>query len=298
MGFGYERIVKDYTGMENDQSFTPGIETELFYNESEEVLDYSAWDESDEFPAVWGNQIPEVNTKHIRTCSPHVYAKVMTDNEFLVEQHETIFLPRSDQGWVDMNVIEHEEFYEKIWDFYDEKSVLVSWPREMRFWREMFPSEQIKAVGSHRNRDMEWCYNLIYLIKRSSKLYFCLFGTASVLAAMYNKDIEFYDPGDVYIPLDGPQYSPKHQSERWNYTVDHFKAVLSDKAMTDDKKYLIYNFFSLDKFQSPEQLKNSLVNCVSGPYTEYNEYLPISPTKETVELYESLRIFQDQKCRS
>ena len=300
MSFGFDKVVSDYIGLSTltEQSFCPGIETELFYKEG--AYDYSIWDEREDIPAIWGNQIPDPNTEHIRVMCPYVYAKLLTDNEILVEKNDVLFLPRSDWGWVDL-LVNPDDFYEKIYDICDSNTILISWPRDINYWKSLLPGAKIFTVGRHRYEDTNWTYNLIKLIKRSKKLYFTSFGSASVLAAMYNKDIEFYDSGEVYDPQDGAQYSPHHQTKRWNDAIDHFKNVISQKEMTEDKKYLIYNFLSINNYQTPEQLKESIDNRKSGPYSEcekLNEYIPISPSKETVEIYESLRIFQDQSRKS
>jgi len=188
---------------------------------------------------------------------PYVYAKLITDNEILVEKNEVLFLPRSDWGWVDL-LVTPDDFYKRIYDVCDENTIFISWPRDINYWKSILPGAKIFSVGRHRYEDKNWAYNLIKIIKRSKKLYFASFGTASVLSSMYNKDIEFYDPGNVYDPKEEYQYSPHHQTKEWNYTIDYFKKVISQKEMTEDKKYLIYNFFSVDKYQTPEQLKNSI----------------------------------------
>ena len=165
--------------------------------------------------------------------------------------------------------------------------------RDINYWKSLLPGAKIFTVGRHRYEDTNWTYNLIKLIK-DLKNYILRLLEVPVLAAMYNKDIEFYDSGEVYDPQDGAQYSPHHQTKRWNDAIDHFKNVISQE-MTEDKKYLIYNFLSINNYQTPEQLKKSIDNRKSGPYSEcekLNEYIPISPSKETVEIYESLRIFK------
>jgi len=65
MSFGFDKVISDYIGLNDltEQSFSPGIETELFYKK--DSYDYSIWNEREDIPAVWGNQIPDLNTDHI-----------------------------------------------------------------------------------------------------------------------------------------------------------------------------------------------------------------------------------------
>ena len=53
MSFGFDKVVSDYIGLSTltEQSFCPGIETELFYKEG--AYDYSIWDEREDIPAIW-----------------------------------------------------------------------------------------------------------------------------------------------------------------------------------------------------------------------------------------------------
>ena len=103
MSFGFDKVVSDYIGLSTltEQSFCPGIETELFYKKVHMIILSGT---KEDIPAIWGNQIPDPNTEHIRVMCPYVYAKLLTDNEILVEKNDVLFLPRSDWGWVDLLV--------------------------------------------------------------------------------------------------------------------------------------------------------------------------------------------------
>lgn len=304
MSFGFDRIISDYLKSDEflEQSYTPGIESENFYLPG--AYDMSLWDEREDIPAFWGNHITHINTHHVRVMCPYVYGILNTDHEILQKTYENVvFLPRSDMGWVDL-MINWDDFFSKIYDICDGETIFISWPRDVKYYRSNMPDAKVFAIGTHRYNDLDWSYNLIKLIKRSKQIYFASFGTASVLSSMFDVKVRFYDPGKVFdigASPSGNQYCPEFQTEQWNSTIKYFQNVLSFDGLSEDKKYLIHNFLSLDKYQTPEDLAETLRTRTSGPYSNcerLNEYIPVSPTEKTVQVYESIRIFQNQDIES
>ena len=78
---------------------------------------------------------------------PYVYAKLLTDNEILVEKNDVLFLPRSDWGWVDL-LVNPDDFYEKIYDICDSNTILISWPRDINYWKSLLPGAKFYSWSS------------------------------------------------------------------------------------------------------------------------------------------------------
>lgn len=293
-----------------DYNIYPGITKETFFEHDDFEYKRSG------SKYIWSNHTIKKKPKNdsnkiIFGCSPFCYAEEMIDAESPIEEkYEVVFLPRSDYG-VFLNSNNKIKFVDYLFSINLKNPIFISHPNDLKFWSfikfEDF-SKKLYCIGES-SLDRNWTYKLIKLLKKSSCIYNPIFSSNVVYSSFMGKKNKFYNEFSMHISyksnkiIDNRTFVKSLKSERWNNFMNYLEEVFSDDNLTDDKKFFIYQFLSLDLIKTPNQLLEDLNFLSEKEYDmiflqsndryenlmrKSKKFVYSNPSNKTLDFYEDL----------
>lgn len=268
--YGQGSCLDEWCGI-NDTLFSrdcniyPGIAKETFF-------EYDDFEYKRLGPKyIWSNHTIKKKPKNdsskiIFGCSPFCYAEEIIDHQIQTEEkYDIVFLPRSDYG-VFLNSNIRIEFVDYLFSINLKNPIFISHPNDFKFWSfisfEDF-NRKLYCIG-RSSLDRDWTYKLIRLLKKSSCVYNPIFSSNVVYSSFMGKKNKFYNEFSMHIShrsnkiFDNRTFVKSCKSERWNDFMNYLEEIFSDDALTDDKKFFIHQFLSLNLIKKPHQLLEDL----------------------------------------
>jgi hypothetical protein len=260
--YGQKLYLDNWTGVTHSLKYeiTPGIAKENFFQNWD--YDYIMYNPPKYF---WGNQvIKKIPDDAIFGVSPFCYGLELNKVSYKEEEKvDIVFLPRSDWS----TELAEEKKHDIITSLgnlsLDDKTYYISFPSDIDFWKSAIPKNLYKI--SHRQHDDSWGDQLIRLIKKAKTLYFPIFCSTVVYAGFCGSKVKFYDEGNIHKKVSNlieqdvhKHYAPSDKGEEWNQGMKYLEEIFSDDLLTDEKKFLTYQFLSLDLLETPSNLYKKL----------------------------------------
>ena len=303
--YGQKSFLDNWTGISHHLQYeiTPGIAKENFFQSWD--YDYIMYNPPKYF---WGNQvIKKIPNDAVFGCSPFCYGLELNSIFYKEsEKVDVVFLPRSD--WSTRLLEEKKcDIINTLNELpLNKNTYFISFPPDLEFWKSTIPKNLYK-IAHYQNHET-WGEQLIRLMKKSKTLYFPMFCSTVVYASFYGCNIKFYDEKKIHKKIDNlkdqdihKHYAPSNKSKQWNHGMKFLEEVFSDDVLSVEKKYLTYQFLSLDLVETPLDLYKKLKlinerNVQVDDISEYNvnnenSYLSLKNKRKKFEVTPSKKVF-------
>jgi len=310
--YGQKSYLDSWTNISHllEYEVTPGIAKENFFQNWD--YDYIMYNPPKYF---WQNQvIKKIPKDAIFGCSPFCYGEELTTAFYTEEEKvDIIFLPRSDWS-TELDENRKQEILDVLKTITSDEDVYyIAFPPDLNFWKDVIPKNLYKvAVTQH---DDQWGEQMVRLMRKAKTVYCPLFCSTTVYATFCGTKTKFYDESKIHkkfpylIEQDiHKHYSPQDKDDEWNRGMKYIEEIYSDDVLTDEKKYLTYQFLSLDLVESPWDLYQKLRSLnerfedIDYSIPEYNirsddcfyslknkiKQFKCDPTKEVFEFFSKL----------
>ena len=260
--YGLKGYLDSWTNISGilEYEISPGIAKENFFQDWD--YDYLMYDPPKYF---WQNQvIKKIPADAVFGCAPFVYGEALNTVFFNDDEKvDMVFLPRSDWSTF-LDEDKKQEIIDALNEFeFDEDTYYITFPPDLAFWKQVIPKNLYKIAEAQY--DDRWGEQLIRLMKKAKTVYCPMFCSTTLYATWCGAKTRFYDERKIHIKEPTliekdihKHYSPQNKNEEWNRGMKYIQEIYSDDTLSDEKKYLTYQFFSLDLVEKPWDLYQKL----------------------------------------
>lgn len=310
--YGQKLYLDAWTGISGilDYEISPGLAKENFFQDWD--YDYILNNPPKYF---WQNQvIKKIPDDAVFGCAPFVYGDALSNTTYNEsEKVDMVFLPRTDWSTL-LDETKKHKIIDVLKEYeFDEDTYYISFPPDLKIWQDIIP-KNLYTVATTQHDD-RWGDQMIRLMRKAKTVYCPLFCSTVLYATWCGTKTKFYDESKIHTKCPGlieqdvhKHYSPQDKSDEWNRGMKYLEEIYSDNVLSDEKKYLTYQFLSLDLVEKPWDLYQKLrslnerVEEIDYKIPEYNirsddcfyslkekiEQFECTPSREIVDFFSKL----------
>lgn len=265
--YSYKEIVDAWSNSKYSFGFaTNGVSVENFYEDSPWQLNRDHnwnwyWFDETLIKKI-AFDAEEVYT--LGAC-PFVYSQRIYQDNNASPLYQVVFLPKSDSMLVqdfvidtDIDELKLNELKNTLDNLGLTNPIYITTAECYGIYSNVFPENQLYCLGDQRS-DKKWNDRLLDVILHATELYFHTLSTPCVFSSYMGKDVKFYSTDILTTDVHSSNsYSMSLSTKSPEYLQfkEYIENVFENKL--SDMDYWIRQFLSLDRIQSPEDLRQTL----------------------------------------